>query len=143
MRILVVDDERDFCEFVCEVFEEHHVQFVESGAAAQKLLEVERDFDIVLCDLMMADVTGMDLHAWLSEHHPEVARRTAFVTGGAFSDSARTFLERIQNPVIYKPFSISELTCFVISAADGLDCGEPQPKQRRIAADKERPAEYR
>jgi PAS domain S-box-containing protein len=120
LRMLVVDDERDFCEFVCEVFEKEDIQFVESGAAAQTLLNADQNFDLIICDLMMKDITGMELHTWLLGHYPELARRSTFVTGGAFSNEARDFQEKANNPMLFKPFSIKELECFVGDAVERL-----------------------
>ena len=46
-------------------------------------------FDVILCDLMMPHMTGMDLHAALAGAVPEQAERMIFMTGGAFTPSAR------------------------------------------------------
>ena len=48
----------------------------------------------------------MDLHAWLCEHHPAVAERVIFVTGGAFTPRTREYLARVKNLRIEKPFDI-------------------------------------
>jgi hypothetical protein len=45
----------------------------------------------------------MDLHAELSKFAPDQARRMVFVTGGAFTQAARTFLASVPNPCVHKP----------------------------------------
>jgi CheY-like chemotaxis protein len=60
-------------------------------------------FDAVLCDLMMPELSGMDLHAAVAAIDPALAERFIFVTGGAFTDSAREFLARAANPRLEKP----------------------------------------
>ena len=50
-------------------------------------------FDVVLCDLQMPEVSGMELYAAVRERFPALADRFVFVTGGAFSSDARKFLE--------------------------------------------------
>jgi hypothetical protein len=46
----------------------------------------------------------VDVHRWAVEHHPQLARRIIFLTGGAFTPNARAYLERLDNPQIEKPF---------------------------------------
>ena len=62
LRILIVDDEQNICELLSEYFLEydHDVKSVNSGATAIKLLETE-NYDLVLSDLVMPDVTGHDI----------------------------------------------------------------------------------
>jgi CheY-like chemotaxis protein len=80
--------------------------------ALHRILAGER-FDIVLCDLMMPDVTGMDLHTALSREAPDQVEKMAFMTGGAFTDRAHDFLDRVRTPCIEKPFSSQSLLRFV------------------------------
>jgi CheY-like chemotaxis protein len=65
--------------------------------------------DVILCDLMMPDLTGMDLHAELTATAPEVARRMVFLTGGAFTPAARAFMDQVQNARVDKPFDPQKL----------------------------------
>ena len=62
LRILIVDDEQNICDLLSEYFLEydHDVKSVNSGATAMKLLETE-NFDLVLSDLVMPDVSGHDI----------------------------------------------------------------------------------
>ncbi|HTQ44004.1 MAG TPA: PAS domain S-box protein [Polyangiaceae bacterium] len=119
LRLLVVDDEiaigRTLAIALGDVFE---VTTVTSGREALALLEGgERAFDVVLCDLMMPDVSGMDVYDRMVVHAPALARRFVFVTGGAFTDRARAFVERVQTPVIEKPFDLGTLPDLLRSQA--------------------------
>ena len=66
-------------------------------------------FDAIVCDLMMPEMTGMDLHAALSIADSAAARSMVFITGGAFTPRAREFLASIDNPRLEKPFDFEVL----------------------------------
>ena len=72
---------------------------------------------MVLCDLMMPGLSGMELHDRLARSSPEGAGRMVFLTGGAFTDAARDFLARVPNPRLEKPFEPSALREAVAAAA--------------------------
>jgi FixJ family two-component response regulator len=52
---------------------------------------------------MMPEMTGMDLHKWLSAHHPVLARRVVFISGGAFTPKASEYLTQVGNLRLEKP----------------------------------------
>src|SRR5262249_27705246 len=64
--------------------------------ALAKIVTGER-YDIILCDLMMPEMTGMDLYEELTRAVPSQAERMIFMTGGAFTPRARSFLESVPN----------------------------------------------
>ena len=67
-------------------------------------LQDSESFDVIVCDLMMPTMTGMDLHEALETTAPEIAARMVFLTGGAYSPSAASFLAKVSNPRLDKPF---------------------------------------
>jgi PAS domain S-box-containing protein len=106
LRVLVIDDEVLLARAIGQLIEdEHDVDVVTSGEEAFCRLEAGADYDAVLCDLMMAGMSGMDVHAKLSCGRPALARRVVFMTGGAFSAIAQGFLDEVKNPRLDKPFS--------------------------------------
>jgi PAS domain S-box-containing protein len=108
LRVLVVDDEPLIGESVRRALREHDVTVAQSGAEA--IVACGRgDFDLILCDLMMPGVSGMDVFETVSGRHPSLARRFVFMTGGAFTPKARAFLESREIPPLNKPFSLGEL----------------------------------
>lgn len=108
-RILIVDDEPMIGTTLRVLLsDDHDVVLAESGRDARERLEQDT-FDLVLCDLMMPGVSGMDLHRWLADRSPPLARRMVFMTGGVFTDEAREFLDGVPNPRIEKPFDTKQL----------------------------------
>jgi PAS domain S-box-containing protein len=108
-RVLIVDDEPLLRRILSRQISQHHdVVAVASGREAQAQLG-EGAFDAILCDLMMPEMTGMELHAWLVEQRPVLARRVIFMSGGAFTPSASSYLARVENPRLEKPFELTRV----------------------------------
>ncbi len=122
-RVLVVDDETLVGRAVARMLEQQHeVVACTSGRAALELLAADPGFDAIVCDLMMPEMTGMELHASLLATAPELAARTIFLTGGAFTDAAAAFLERVPNPRLEKPFDravLREMVARVAASSSG------------------------
>lgn len=108
-RILLVDGEPQLGETLRRIVGEHEVHALsEAREALERILGGDR-FDVIFCDLMMPIMTGMDLHAELSRSAPGQAVRMVFITGGACTERARTFLERVPNARLERPPSPGEL----------------------------------
>jgi len=103
-RILVIDDEPGIRRALKRMLGGHEVIEANSGDEACELLVRDQRFDVILCDMMMPKMSGMDVHRWLMERFPRLARRLVFVTGGAFTPNAREYLEKVENLRIEKPF---------------------------------------
>jgi len=113
-RLLIVDDEVMFSASLRRMFSsEHDVTVVNSGREALDRLTGGERFGVILCDLMMPEVTGVDLHAELQRIVPDQADRMIFLTGGAFSRSSQEFLESITNRWFEKPCDLQELRAAV------------------------------
>jgi signal transduction histidine kinase len=109
-KLLVVDDEPLVCQAVRRALARHHdVAAATSAPAALKQLAGGDRFDLILCDLMMPEMTGMEFHDALARLSPEQAARVVFMTGGAFTDGARAFLERYPGPALDKPLDLEQL----------------------------------
>jgi PAS domain S-box-containing protein len=109
-RVLVVDDEEMLLRAVKRVLAaDHDVVTRASARDALALCIAGETFDLILCDLMMPDMTGMDLHRELSRLAPSQADRMLFLTGGAFTPQARAFLSEVAREHLEKPFDASNL----------------------------------
>jgi signal transduction histidine kinase len=109
-RVLVIDDEPMLCSAVERILSvEHDVTVVQSARRALEILKDDAHFDVILSDLMMPQMTGIELHAALVKIAPALAAKMVFMTGGAFSPSAAAFLDEASNLTIDKPFKPAAL----------------------------------
>lgn len=116
-RVLLVDDDPMVRTALTRALgRRHHIESVASGREALARIEDEPHWDVIVCDLMMPDTTGRQLHEHLRQHHPELARRLIFVTGGAFTASDQAFLDSVPNPVLDKPFRLGVLRDLIAAA---------------------------
>lgn len=79
-------------------------------------------FDMIFCDLMMPELTGMEVYEWLRVHKPEVVSRVVIATGGANSRRARRFLNTVDPPLLPKPFTRRQLRDCVAACLDEEHC---------------------
>ena len=113
-RILTIDDEPMITRAVQRVIgAEHDVVSASSGEQALAMFREGARFDVILCDLMMPAVTGMDVYAELRRIAPEQADAMVFLTGGAFTAGAQHFLDTIANVRLEKPFESASLKALV------------------------------
>jgi PAS domain S-box-containing protein len=104
-RILIVDDEPLVSQAVRRALQrEHEVMTLTSAREAYARLTGGEHFDLILCDIMMPEMSGIDLHEELARVDPRLAQRMVFLTGGAFTPRAREFLSQTKNPCVEKPF---------------------------------------
>jgi PAS domain S-box-containing protein len=109
-KLLIVDDEVLFAGSLRRLFSnEHDVTVENSGRDALDRLSAGDRFDAILCDLMMPEISGVELYAELLRIVPEQAHCMIFLTGGAFSRNAQQFLEGIKNRWFEKPCNLHEL----------------------------------
>ena len=121
-RVLVIDDEPLVLSALQRVLgPQHDVTGTTSAAQALELLRSGAHFDLILCDMMMPQMTGMDFYDALSEAMPEKTGRVVFLTGGAFTAAARAFLERVPNLCMDKPFDARQLNGLIHERIHALD----------------------
>lgn len=106
-RILIVDDEPLLTQALARLLSmKHHVDTAGGGKEAlSRLLSGDR-YDVILCDISMPDITGLDLYDEVASKLPEQAARIVFVTGGVTSISQRARLDAISAIVLEKPVDV-------------------------------------
>jgi CheY-like chemotaxis protein len=113
-RLLIVDDEPQIGNTLRLLLDpDHEVIPVTSGREALERLKTDVAFDIIFCDLMMPEISGMDFYKALSQVAPQLVDRLVFMTGGVFSPKTNQFLDTISNTCIEKPFDISALLALI------------------------------
>jgi len=119
LRVLVVDDEALVAQSLKRILRGHDIVVANRGADAVEILREGAPFDVVLCDLMMPDVDGMEVFRRVQDLRPEAANRFVFMTGGAFSPGAQRFLAEVPNERLEKPFELKRVRSVVQAVGRG------------------------
>lgn len=117
LRVLVVDDEPVIARLIQKALVDHQVTIAHDGRAAVALMG-EHAFDVILCDLIMPEMTGMDVYRAALQRETPLHERIVFMTGGAFTQRAQDFLQKVPNLRIEKPFELAHLERTIYEAAD-------------------------
>ena len=116
--VLVVDDEPAIGSSIRRILHDHEVTQSLSATEALELLTGDRRYDVVLCDLMMPMMTGMDFYERLARDLPRVAERIVFMSGGVTEARTQKFLDEVPNERLEKPFSMQNLRSLVRRMVD-------------------------
>jgi CheY-like chemotaxis protein len=105
-RVLVIEDDALLGKMVRRALEPEHdiVVLTSANEALDHIARGER-FGLVLCDLMLPGVSGVDFHELVGSLAPELVEHIIFITGGAYTPRAEAFLKRADIRYIEKPFS--------------------------------------
>lgn len=108
-KILVVDDEKEIRDFLYTALTrvgKFHVELASSGEEALQKIEKE-PFDLVLTDLKMPKMDGLQLMSEIATVKPEIL--TMMMTGHGTIDSALEAMKRGASDYLMKPLSLDEL----------------------------------
>ena len=114
--VLVIDDEPIMGQTLNRMLRRKYRVTVESDARrAVALIDSSGDFDLVICDLMMSPLTGMEVHEHVRRTAPAIADRFLLMTGGAYLPAVEQFLARWPHQVLMKPFGVEEVEQLVVA----------------------------
>jgi CheY-like chemotaxis protein len=120
-RVLIIDDEAQIGSALARALRAHDVVTLTMASEGLARIRSGERFDVIFCDLMMPQMTGMDFYAVLEKEEPEQARRIVFLTGGAFTSAAREFLEAVVNPRMEKPFDLQNVRALLAERLRALE----------------------
>jgi PAS domain S-box-containing protein len=116
-RVLFVDDEPAIGAAIAHALEGRHEIVTESsGRAACARLEKDDDFDAIVCDVVMPEMTGIELYQWILRHRPALGERVIFVSGGRGADARRNLGEIPHARWLDKPFTVEALESAIAEA---------------------------
>jgi two-component system response regulator PilR (NtrC family) len=117
VNLLIVDDEASLRDFLTIVFEDDgwHVECAGSVADARAALQ-KGEPDLILCDLMLPDGSGIDLLREAKAHNPSIA--VVMITAHTSTKTAVEALKAGAFDYIAKPFDIEELRIIVRNAVE-------------------------
>lgn len=117
LRVLVIDDDNELARALqLSLREAYEVEVLHSGRDALARLRRGPTPDVVLCDLMMPELSGTQLYEHIADA-PELARRFVFITGGAFDADAPDAVRITPVPLVHKPFDLQTLRAVIEECA--------------------------
>ena len=120
-KIIVIDDEELVGRSIHRALRAHDVRIFTNPNDAVKTLCSDEAIDVVFCDIMMPELSGTEVYTAVEKIRPDVAKRFVFITGGAFTKSARDFLARTPVLCLDKPFDVAQLRQLVRERAEPAD----------------------
>lgn len=120
LRVLFVEDDGMLRRSVTMLLRRHHeVLEARDGREALEMLATPPPPDVIVCDLMMRGMDGVELYETICKDHPKLRSRFAFLTGGAFTDAARQLVDSQQVVVIQKPCTYRTLSAEIVRLGQG------------------------
>jgi two-component system NtrC family sensor kinase len=109
-RILVIDDEQSFTKGLAQLLRRdgYTVDTAANGHLALRQLQ-EQCYDVVLCDLRMPGLDGVEFYAMLRQHHAYLRTRVLFLTGDTLGAESTAFLGQCGQPWVYKPCNAADI----------------------------------
>lgn len=107
--VLVIDDEQALGRVLPRLLAPHQVTVVNRALEGLARLQGDALFDVILCDVMMPEMNGMEFHRALAHSRPDIIDRVVFMSGGVFNAAARAFFAQLPNRRLEKPLDIPGL----------------------------------
>jgi CheY-like chemotaxis protein len=110
VSILAIDDESLITNFVSRVLqrEGYKVDTADEASKAMDLLDTG-DYDVILLDIKMPDMDGIELYHYIKNISEEMVKKVIFITGDVMSLDTQRFLEKTRSVYIPKPFDADAL----------------------------------
>jgi signal transduction histidine kinase len=119
-RVLIVDDEILVGESLARMLTDiADVTVVVEATRVLQMLAAGERWDTILCDLLMPEMSGIDLYRETLRVAPDAAPSIVFMTAGAFTQHAQAFLESVSNQCLDKPFDIAKVRSLVTRPSKG------------------------
>ena len=109
-EVLMLEDEGELTEVLKEYLEGHafRVTCVKNGVDGLKLV-MSRDFDVILCDMLMPNLPGDMFYLAVQKVKPHLCRRFIFMTGHKGDKKIDDFIRNVRGIMLWKPFHPHEL----------------------------------
>ena len=110
LRVLVVEDEPALAVAVSEALVDAGFTVDRAADGEEGLTRLtEARYDLIVCDLKMPRIDGMQFYRAMAAATPALARRVIFVTGDVAGTDAERFLEETGCRWLSKPFRLGDL----------------------------------
>jgi DNA-binding response OmpR family regulator len=107
LSVLLLEDEADFAETLKDFLEtmDYTVTIARDGVEGMRKV-MEKDFDIIICDLLMPNLPGDMFYLGVERVKPELCKRFVFITGHQGNPKIMEFLRKVRGLALFKPFEM-------------------------------------
>ena len=128
-QVLIIDDDAELLEVLQEIVSIKHecVGFTNAQAAIE-ILKDNNTFDVIICDLMMPKMSGIQFFEALRQFAPHYLSRVIFLTGGSFTEDADRFLAKPEIAFFEKPIDTKLLLKAIETLVSQNSWENPVPK---------------
>ena len=108
--ILLVEDDAQFSQILKEYLEsfDYSVTVACDGVQGMKRI-MEKDFDLIICDLLMPNLPGDMFYIGVERVKPQLAKRFIFITGHQNNPKIAEFVKKVRALTLFKPFEMHVL----------------------------------
>lgn len=108
--VLLVEDDAPFAEILKEYLESYDFSVTVACDGVQGMKRVmEKDFDLIICDLLMPNLPGDMFYIGVERVKPKLAKRFIFITGHQNNPKISEFVKKVRALTLFKPFEMHVL----------------------------------
>lgn len=117
MSVLLVEDEKDVADMITRILRGKNISVTHCGSGDDALATLTRgqQFDVIVSDLKMQGLSGIDMMLEIDAQWPAYRDRSCFVTGDSMGNAVSQYKSLSNRPILEKPFTPPELVDLVIS----------------------------
>ena len=114
-RILLLEDEPIICRAASRTLinQGFHVDIAINGLLAKEKIDSRNRYDFCIFDIKTPIMNGIQLYEYLEQEHPDLTDRVIFTTGDSLGVVTKNFLERVNRPVLSKPYTPAQLVSII------------------------------
>ena len=109
-KVLMLEDDTELAELLKDYLgsQGYVVSYVKSGVDGLKLIMMG-EFDIILCDMMMPNLSGDMFYLAVERTKPQLCKRFIFMTGHKGDPKIDAFIRKVRGLMLWKPFELHDL----------------------------------
>lgn len=109
-KILILDDDQWFTNLLVELLQTQHFKTTTVESGIEGLKEVmNSDFDVILCDMMMPNLSGDMFYLAVQRTKPHLCKRFIFMSGHKGNPKVEEFIKNVNGIMLWKPFELYQL----------------------------------
>jgi CheY-like chemotaxis protein len=124
LRVLVVDDDPVVSVAMLRVLRDRYVASASHDPREALGRDLATEYDVILLDLHMPHMSGIEFYARAGAMFPDVQRRIVFISGGALSEAEGELFASVPNVLLQKPFAMENLLEIVRRVAGSATSNE-------------------